>query len=75
MCNLCNSCSGPGRKDDGDRLLDASEVGRLIGKSRGWVEHNVADLPERIRVGGEGRWSERELQRWMVNRPRWSELD
>jgi predicted DNA-binding transcriptional regulator AlpA len=57
----------------GDRFLDAGEVGARIGKSRSWVEHHVEELPERRRVGGEGRWSERELERWMANRPRWGD--
>lgn len=65
--------SSPGRRDEDNRLLDAAEVGQLIGKSRSWVEHNISELPERIRVGGEGRWSEHEIQRWMLNRPRWNE--
>jgi predicted DNA-binding transcriptional regulator AlpA len=57
----------------GDRFLDAEEVDAMIGKSRSWVEHNVDELPERRRVGGEGRWSEREIQRWMQNRPHWDD--
>jgi hypothetical protein len=60
-------------QQDGDRFLDAAGVGTVIGKSRSWVEHNVEILPERRRVGGEGRWSEREIQGWMKNAPRWSE--
>jgi predicted DNA-binding transcriptional regulator AlpA len=56
-----------------DKFLDAAEVGAMIGKSRSWVEHHVGDLPERRRVGGEGRWSEREIQHWMQNCPTWSE--
>jgi predicted DNA-binding transcriptional regulator AlpA len=59
------------QRQDGDRFLDAAEVATVIGKSRSWVEHNVDILPERRRVGGEGRWSEREIQRWMQNAPRW----
>jgi predicted DNA-binding transcriptional regulator AlpA len=57
----------------GDRLLDAEQVGRLLGKSRSWVDHHVEDLPPRRRVGGEGRWSEKEIQRWIQNAPRWNE--
>jgi predicted DNA-binding transcriptional regulator AlpA len=59
--------------ENGDRFLDAAEVGVRIGKSRSWVEHHVEELPERRRVGGEGRWSERELERWMASRPRWGD--
>ena len=58
---------------NGDRFLDAEEVGRLIGKSRSWIEHNVDQLPPRRRVGGEGRWSEQEIQHWMLHAPRWNE--
>jgi predicted DNA-binding transcriptional regulator AlpA len=60
---------------NGDRFLDATEVGTMIGKSRSWVEHNLDKLPQRRRVGGEGRWSQREILRWMQNAPRWSEED
>jgi predicted DNA-binding transcriptional regulator AlpA len=58
---------------NGDRFLDAEEVGAMIGKSRSWVEHNVEELPEPRRVGGERRWSEREIQHWMQACPGWSE--
>lgn len=58
---------------NGDRFLDAEEVGALVGKSRSWIEHHVDELPERRRVGGEGRWSEREIRRWMEHCPRWSD--
>jgi predicted DNA-binding transcriptional regulator AlpA len=56
-----------------DRFLDAAEVGEMIGKSRSWVEHHVVELPERRRVGGEGRWSQREVEAWMHRCPSWSE--
>ena len=58
---------------DGDRFLNAGEVGTMIGKSRSWVEHNHAELPARRRVGGEALWLASEIGRWMVNRPRWDE--
>jgi predicted DNA-binding transcriptional regulator AlpA len=51
--------------------LDADELGRVIGKSRGWIDHNMCDLPAPLRVGGERRWSEREIQRWIRSCPRW----
>jgi predicted DNA-binding transcriptional regulator AlpA len=74
---LIRACAGnsigAARKDDGDRFLDAAEIGRLIRKSPSWIAHNIDELPERIRIGGEGRWSEREIRRWMASRPRWSE--
>jgi predicted DNA-binding transcriptional regulator AlpA len=57
----------------GDRFLDAEHVGSMIGKSKSWVEHNVEQLPEPRRVGGERRWSEREMRRWMQTCPAWSE--
>jgi predicted DNA-binding transcriptional regulator AlpA len=54
-----------------DRFLNASEVGAMIGKSVSWVEKHVDELPKRRRVGGEGVWSEREVQAWMRRRETW----
>ena len=58
---------------DGHRLLSVTEVAKRIDKSRSWIEANLGELPEPVRVGGERRWSERELDRWIAGRPRWSE--
>jgi predicted DNA-binding transcriptional regulator AlpA len=54
-----------------DRFLDAAAVGAMIGKSRSWVEKHPEDLPKRRKVGGEGMWSEREVQTWMKHRETW----
>ena len=54
-----------------DRFLDAEHVGTMIGKSRSWVEHHLKELPPRRKVGGEGVWSEREIQIWMRHREPW----
>lgn len=59
------------RRDTGDRLLDRDAVAARIGKSPSWVEKNTDELPARRRVGGEGVWSERDLDAWIRNRPRW----
>lgn len=56
-----------------DRLLGPDEVAVRIGKSRSWVEKNTADLPKRIRVGGEGLWSRREIEAWVRHRPLWGD--
>lgn len=58
-------------QNGGDRFLDAAEVGVMIGKSRSWVEKNTEALPKRRKVGGEGKWSEREIQQWMRHRELW----
>jgi predicted DNA-binding transcriptional regulator AlpA len=55
----------------GDRFLDAVQVGAMIGKSKSWVEKNTEALPKRRKVGGEGMWSEREIQTWMKHRETW----
>lgn len=57
----------------GDRLLGPADVAARIGKSRSWVEKNTDELPPRRRVGGEGRWSESEIEAWIRSRPRWRE--
>jgi predicted DNA-binding transcriptional regulator AlpA len=58
-------------QNGGDRFLDATEVGVVIGKSRSWIEKNTDVLPKRKKVGGEGKWSEREIQMWMRHREAW----
>jgi predicted DNA-binding transcriptional regulator AlpA len=55
----------------GDRFLDAAALGALIGKSKSWVEKHTEELPKRRKVGGEGMWSEREVQTWMKHRETW----
>lgn len=57
----------------GDRLLGVADVAVKVGKSRSWVEKHVDELPPRRRVGGEGLWSERELEAWIRTRPRWDD--
>ena len=61
------------RQADGDRLLGPADVAARIGKSRSWVEKHTDELPARRRVGGEGLWSEQELELWIRNRPRWGD--
>jgi predicted DNA-binding transcriptional regulator AlpA len=56
-----------------DRFLDTGEVAAMIGKSRSWVEKNTAELPRRRKVGGEGKWSERDVQQWMKHREFWKD--
>jgi predicted DNA-binding transcriptional regulator AlpA len=61
----------PAPTTNGDRFLDAAEVGAMIGKSQSWIEKNTDALPKRKKVGGEGMWSEREIQAWMRHRATW----
>jgi predicted DNA-binding transcriptional regulator AlpA len=61
------------KRAEGDRLLSITEVAKRIDKSRSWLEANLDSLPEPFRVGGERRWSEREIEQWIARRPRWSE--
>jgi predicted DNA-binding transcriptional regulator AlpA len=70
-CLLAASAQPESSSNAGDRFLDAYQVGAIIGKSRSWVEKNTDALPKRRRVGGEGKWSEREIQRWMQYRENW----
>ena len=60
-------------KNGADRFLDAADVATIIGKSISWIDHNLDELPAPRRLGGERKWSERELLRWMQNRPRWDD--
>lgn len=70
---LASPVAAPVRPPHGDRFVGPAEVAVKIGKSRSWVEKHAAELPPRRRVGGEGLWSERELEAWIRARPRWGE--
>jgi predicted DNA-binding transcriptional regulator AlpA len=63
----------PLRERAGDRLLGPDDVSARIGKSRSWVEKHPGELPPRRRVGGEALWSEREIEAWIRNLPRWDD--
>jgi hypothetical protein len=39
-----------------DRVIDSGEFAALLGKSRSWVEHHLADLPPRVTVLGSPGW-------------------
>ena len=39
------------KKTEGDRLLSVTEVAKRIDKSRSWIEANLGELPEPLRVG------------------------
>ena len=63
--------NGAPARNETDRFLDAGQVGAMIGKSKSWIEKNPEGLPKRLKVGGEAKWSERELQAWMKRREPW----
>jgi predicted DNA-binding transcriptional regulator AlpA len=71
LARLITEPTAEPKANGGDRFLDAAEVGLMIGKSRSWVEKNRVALPKRRKVGGEGKWSEREIQAWMKHREAW----
>jgi predicted DNA-binding transcriptional regulator AlpA len=43
----------------------------ISGTEPAWVEKNTEALPKRRKVGGEGKWSEHEIQQWMKHRESW----
>jgi predicted DNA-binding transcriptional regulator AlpA len=71
LARLISEPSVEPKLNGADRFLNAAQVGAMIGKSRSWVEKNIAELPPRRKVGGEGMWSEREIQTWMKHREPW----
>jgi predicted DNA-binding transcriptional regulator AlpA len=71
LARMVDGGRGTPEHNGGDRFLDAAAVGAMIGKSRSWVEKHPENLPKRRKVGGEGMWSEREIQTWMKHRETW----
>jgi predicted DNA-binding transcriptional regulator AlpA len=59
----------PGSGTDGDRLLTAAEVARLLGVTKRWVQRRARRLPFAPRISVRSvRYSETGLRRWMTNR-------
>lgn len=55
--------------DDGDRLLTAEEVARMLGVTKRWVQRRAVRLPFSRRISVRSvRYSEAGLKRWMANR-------
>jgi predicted DNA-binding transcriptional regulator AlpA len=54
---------------DGERLLTPADVAARIGMSVSWVEKHTRDLPPRVSVAGTPRWRNRDIDRWIKNRP------
>ena len=57
---------------DEDRMLTASEVGKVIGGCRATVFAYARDgkIPPQIKIGRLARWSEKELRDWIKASPR-----
>ena len=51
------------------RLLDARAVAQLLGVSKSWVDHHLAELPRPIRIGSRARWRQVDIERWLRTRP------
>jgi predicted DNA-binding transcriptional regulator AlpA len=58
---------------EGSGLLRVDDVAQRIGMSRSWVQKHTRDLPPRVRVGGEARWREGDIDAWIRTRPRWED--
>lgn len=69
---LVMSSAAATRRDE-DRFLDVCAVAAKLCKSKSWVQKNVDALPARRKIGGEGLWSERDIEAWMRSRPRWAD--
>jgi hypothetical protein len=59
--------------DDGDRLICAEQVGGMLGRSKSWVDHHLADLPPRKSLLGEPMWLSSDIEKWMKNLPPYGE--
>jgi excisionase family DNA binding protein len=54
-----------GSKDD--RLLDIDELCKVLNVQKAWVYHNVKKLPFVRKIGGNLRFSNNDLQRWIAS--------
>jgi predicted DNA-binding transcriptional regulator AlpA len=57
--------------DEGERLLGTEEIGRMVGRSKSWVEHHTADLPPRRSLLGQPVWLKRDIDKWIKALPRY----
>jgi predicted DNA-binding transcriptional regulator AlpA len=58
---------------DGEQLLDAAEVARMLGRAKSWVEHHLDDLPPRKSLLGAPVWRKRDVEAWIKNLPKYGE--
>ncbi|HEY2775409.1 MAG TPA: hypothetical protein VGK20_15305 [Candidatus Binatia bacterium] len=54
-----------------DRFISAEEVGKIINKSKSWVEHHHNDLPPRRNLAGNPGWLLSEVEALVKNAPRY----
>jgi excisionase family DNA binding protein len=53
-----------GSKDD--KLLDIDELCKILNVEKGWVYHHARKLPFVRKIGGNLRFSNNDLQRWIA---------
>ena len=54
-----------------DRIINAEELGQLLGKKKRWVEGHLDELPSRRSILGNPSWLLSEVENWMRKTPRY----
>lgn len=54
-----------------ERLLDAADVSKRVGRSVRWIVDHMKILPPRRMVGGSPMWREADIDEWIRSRPRY----
>lgn len=55
-----------------DRIINAEELAKILGKSKRWVEGNLEDLPPRRSLVGNPCWLLSDVEDWMRKTPRYN---
>jgi hypothetical protein len=63
------AASGAAHHHDGEQLVGAEEVARMLGRGKSWVEHHLDELPPRRSLLGQPVWIRRDVERWIVRLP------
>jgi predicted DNA-binding transcriptional regulator AlpA len=61
----------PNGDSGGDGIVGSDEVGRMLGRSRSWIEHHLDDLPPRRSLLGAPVWLRRDVEAWIKNLPKY----
>jgi hypothetical protein len=55
----------------GEVLVGTEEVGRMLGRSKSWIEQHVDELPPRRSLLGSPVWARTDVERWIKGLPKY----
>jgi len=69
MAVLHQRSVAPVSRPSAERLINAGEMAKLLGKSKSWVEKHPKDLPPRRSLVGNPCWLLSDVEKWLLNSP------